>query len=204
MAPVWGMFNVHNLLAVVGTLLAAGAPIGIAAAAVSALTPVPGRMNALGGERAPLVVIDYAHTPDALEKALQALRPVATQRGGRLVLVFGCGGDRDAGKRPLMGELAARNADTVILTSDNPRSEDPQAILDQIAVAAPGARVVADRANAIALAISVAAQADLVLVAGKGHETYQEVAGRRLPFSDHDVALKALENRSSVLSGDRP
>jgi UDP-N-acetylmuramoyl-L-alanyl-D-glutamate--2,6-diaminopimelate ligase len=120
------------------------------------------------------------------------------------VLVFGCGGDRDAGKRPLMGELAARNADTVILTSDNPRSEDPQAILDQIAVAAPGARVVADRANAIALAISVAAQADLVLVAGKGHETYQEVAGRRLPFSDHDVALKALENRSSVLSGDRP
>ena len=202
-APVWGMFNVYNLLAVVGTLLAAGAPIGIATSSVGAIQPVPGRMNALGGVDAPLVMIDYAHTPDALHKALEALRPVARQRGGRLAVVFGCGGDRDPGKRPVMGEIAARDADTVTLTSDNPRGEDPQAILDQIASAAPGARVVADRATAITQAIASAASADVVLLAGKGHETYQEVAGRRLPFSDHVVALKALENRSFAMPGDR-
>jgi UDP-N-acetylmuramyl-tripeptide synthetase len=202
-APVWGMFNVYNLLAVVGTLLAAGAPLGIAASALGTIKPVPGRMNALGGVGAPLVMIDYAHTPDALHQALEALRPVARQRGGRLAVVFGCGGDRDPGKRPVMGEVAVRDADMVMLTSDNPRGEDPQAILDQIASAVPGARVIADRAAAIAEAIASAATADVVLLAGKGHEAYQEVAGRRLPFSDHVVAVKALENRSSELPGDR-
>lgn len=202
-APVWGMFNVYNLLAVVGTLLAAGAPLGIAANAAGTIKPVPGRMNALGGVGAPLVMIDYAHTPDALHQALEALRPVARQRGGRLAVVFGCGGERDPGKRPVMGAVAARDADTVMLTSDNPRGEDPQAILYQIASAAPGARVIADRAAAIAEAIACAAPADVVLLAGKGHEDYQEVAGRRLPFSDHVVALKALENRSSEMPGGR-
>ena len=203
-APVWGMFNVHNLLAVIGSLLASGAPIGLAAGAVAALTPVAGRMNALGGTGAPLVVVDYAHTPDALDQALAALRPVARQRGGALAVVFGCGGDRDPGKRPLMGEVAARAADRVILTSDNPRGEAPLAILDQIAAGAPGARVIVDRAAAIDSAIADAADADVVLVAGKGHETTQEIGAARLPFSDHDVALKSLHNRTSIRTGGRP
>jgi len=202
-APVWGMFNIYNLLAVVGTLLAAGAPPGTAAAAAGGIAPVPGRMNALGGTAGPLVVIDYAHTPDALEKVMQALRPVAQQRGGRLVVVFGCGGDRDPGKRPAMGEAATRGADVIYLTSDNPRGEDAQIIIAQIARAAPGARVVVDRAAAIDAAVDAAAAADVVLLAGKGHEAYQEIAGRRLPFSDHDVASRALENRRSAMPGDR-
>jgi UDP-N-acetylmuramoyl-L-alanyl-D-glutamate--2,6-diaminopimelate ligase len=202
-APVWGMFNVYNLLAVIGTLLAAGAPLATATAAVGAIAPVPGRMNALGGADAPLVMIDYAHTPDALQKALEALRPVAQQRSGGLVVVFGCGGDRDPGKRPIMGAVATGGADAVFLTSDNPRGEDARAIIDQIATAAPGARVVVDRAAAIAEAVASADAADVVLVAGKGHETYQEIAGRRLPFSDHDVASKALDNRRSAMPGGR-
>lgn len=202
-APVWGMFNVYNLLAVIGTLLAAGAPLGMATAAAGAIPAVPGRMNALGGGAEPLVMIDYAHTPDALQKVLEALRPVAQQRGGRLVAVFGCGGDRDPGKRPVMGEVAVRAADVVYLTSDNPRGEDARAIIDQIAAAAPGAHIVVDRAAAIGAAVAAAGTADVVLVAGKGHETYQEVAGRRLPFSDHDVASRALDNRRSAMPGGR-
>jgi hypothetical protein len=128
-------------------------------------------------------VIDYAHTPDALDKALSALRDTAAARGGRLVCVFGCGGNRDPGKRPLMGEVAARGADAVILTSDNPRDEDPQAILADIAAARRGRASIADRAEAIRAALAEADARDVVLIAGKGHETYQEIAGRRLPFS---------------------
>ena len=195
-APVWGEFNVSNLLAVLGALIAAGIDFHQAAAALGQLQALPGRMNAIARENAPLVVIDYAHTPDALEQALNALRPIASARGGRLSVVFGCGGDRDAGKRPQMGAVANRLADTVVLTSDNPRGEDPLAILAQIAPGAPAATVEPDRARAITNAVQGAAPGDVVLVAGKGHEQYQEIGGRKLPFSDHEVATIALENRA--------
>ena len=164
-------------------------------------------MQALGGDGQPLAVIDYAHTPDALEQALLALRETAVVRGRRLVCVFGCGGNRDPGKRPLMGEVAARLADTVILTSDNPRDEDPQAILADIARGAagvpgvpsvsgvPSVRIIADRAQAIHAALVEADARDVVLIAGKGHETYQEIAGHRLPFSDVECVAAALALR---------
>jgi UDP-N-acetylmuramyl tripeptide synthase len=146
---------------------------------------------------APLTVVDYAHSPDALEKVLQALRPVAQARGGRLAIVFGAGGDRDRSKRALMGEAASRFADRLVLTSDNPRSEDPLVILREIeaGVTVPHA-VEPDRALAIALAIGEAAEADVVLIAGKGHEPYQEIAGHREPFSDAEVARAALARRA--------
>ncbi|MBK9594344.1 MAG: UDP-N-acetylmuramoyl-L-alanyl-D-glutamate--2,6-diaminopimelate ligase [Rhodocyclales bacterium] len=199
-APLVGEFNVSNLLAVLGTLLASGVPLDQAAAVLCRLTSAPGRMQPLGGEGQPLAVIDYAHTPDALDKALAALRDTARARGGRLVCVFGCGGNRDPGKRPLMGGVAARRADSVILTSDNPRDEDPQAILADIARGAPGARVLGDRAEAIRAALAEADARDVVLVAGKGHETYQEIGGRRQPFSDADCAAAALAARAGASS----
>lgn len=194
-APLLGEFNVANLLAVLATLLAADVPLAQAAAVLAQLTPPPGRMQILGGEQAPLVVVDYAHTPDALEKALTALRETARVRGGRLVCVFGCGGERDAGKRPLMGDVAARLADVVVLTSDNPRGEDALAIIAAIAQGAATARTVVDRAMAIADAVSLADVRDIVLIAGKGHEKYQEIAGRRLPFSDVTQVEAALASR---------
>jgi UDP-N-acetylmuramoyl-L-alanyl-D-glutamate--2,6-diaminopimelate ligase len=150
-------------------------------------------MQRLGGGDRPLVVVDYAHTPDALEKCLAALRDVARVQGGRLACVFGCGGDRDRGKRPLMGGAASRYADSVWLTSDNPRSEPPAAIIAEIR---PGVRVPCevrvDRREAIAAAIAAARAADVVLLAGKGHEPYQEVAGVRRPFADAEEARAAL------------
>jgi UDP-N-acetylmuramoyl-L-alanyl-D-glutamate--2,6-diaminopimelate ligase len=148
----------------------------------------------MGGGHLPLVIIDYAHTPDALEKALAAVRPVVAA-GHRLLCVFGCGGERDAGKRPLMGEAASRLADRVVVTSDNPRGEDPQAIIAQImaAVAPERAEAIADRQVAIFSAIHQAKAGDAVLVAGKGHETYQEIAGIRHPFRDAEAAGAALE-----------
>ena len=148
------------------------------------------------GDR-PLVVVDYAHTPDALEKVLGALKPVAQERGGRLVAVFGAGGDRDAAKRPAMGRAASKLADRVVLTSDNPRSEDPQAILDAIRAGVTGeCQVEIDRAKAIQAAIGAAGEADVILLAGKGHEATQEIAGRKLPFSDATVASAALARRA--------
>ncbi len=194
-APLVGAFNVSNLLAVLGTLLASGVGLEEAAAALSRLAPVPGRLERLGGGEAPLVVVDYAHTPDALEKALAAVRPIVAP-GGRLACVFGCGGERDAGKRPLMGAAAARLADQVIVTSDNPRGEDPQAIIDQVrAGAGAAAEAIAERQVAIFAAVHQARPGDVVLVAGKGHETYQEIAGVRHPFRDAEVALAALSSR---------
>jgi UDP-N-acetylmuramoyl-L-alanyl-D-glutamate--2,6-diaminopimelate ligase len=188
-----GRFNVSNALAVLGCLVAQGVAFERAVGLLGALPPVPGRMQRLGGGGKPLVVVDYAHSPDALEKVLQALRPVADARGGSLVAVFGAGGDRDSAKRPLMGEVASRHADRLLLTSDNPRGEDPQAILAAIraGVSAPN-ELEPDRAAAIARAIATASAADVVLLAGKGHETYQEIAGRRLPFSDLAAAEAAL------------
>jgi UDP-N-acetylmuramoyl-L-alanyl-D-glutamate--2,6-diaminopimelate ligase len=149
-------------------------------------------MQTLGGNAHPLVVVDYAHTPDALEKVLATLREIAG--GGRLICVFGCGGNRDKGKRPLMGQAAAAGADEVWITSDNPRNEDPRHIIDDIlAGAGSKPRVEPDRARAIFEAIGGAHHGDVVVIAGKGHEEYQEVAGARLPFSDVAVARKALE-----------
>jgi UDP-N-acetylmuramoyl-L-alanyl-D-glutamate--2,6-diaminopimelate ligase len=191
-ARVLGAFNVSNLLAVLGALIAAGVPLEAAIAAVSALEPVPGRLERIGGGAQPLVVVDYAHTPDALEKALVALRPVVAA-GSRLSCVFGCGGDRDPGKRPLMGAVAARLADHVIVTSDNPRGEDPHAIIGQVLAGIRGpAEAIEDRQVAIFSAVHQARPGDVVLLAGKGHETYQEIAGVRHPFSDRDVAEAAL------------
>ena len=192
-AGVLGAFNVSNLLAVIGALLAQGFTFEQATTAVRGLQPVPGRLERLGGQGMPLVVVDYAHTPDALDKALAALRP-AVAAGHRLVCVFGCGGDRDAGKRPLMGEVAARRADHVVVTSDNPRGEDPHSIIEQVLDGIPAARAEAieDRQVAIFSAIHHARPGDVVLLAGKGHETYQEIAGVRHPFDDREVAAAAL------------
>lgn len=193
-----GRFNVANALGVLGCLVAAGVPFREAVALLHSLPTVPGRMQRLGGLRAPLVVIDYAHTPDALEKVLQALRPVAQGRGGRLVAVFGAGGNRDAAKRPVMGTVAARLADRVLLTSDNPRHEPPLAIIAAIQAGAGGAgEVEPDRAAAIERAIAAAAAEDVVLVAGKGHEAHQDIGGERVPFSDAALARSALSRWSS-------
>jgi UDP-N-acetylmuramoyl-L-alanyl-D-glutamate--2,6-diaminopimelate ligase len=149
-----------------------------------------------------MVAVDYAHTPDALAQALQALKPLAAVRGGQLWCVFGCGGDRDASKRPLMGAVAGVNADRVVVTSDNPRSEVPQAIINQILLGLNGVKGVtaeADRAAAIKSTLQKAATNDVVLVAGKGHEDYQEVAGKRLPFSDVAVVRSLLGLSDSPL-----
>lgn len=195
-----GEYNVHNLLAVLGGLRALGVALADAAAVVPALTPVPGRMQRVPGEDVE-VVVDYAHTPDALEKVLQALRPLAAARGGRLWCVFGCGGNRDATKRPLMGAIAARLADRVVATSDNPRDEAPCFILSQILAGVTGhdeVDVIEDRHEAIAYAVANAAPGDVVLLAGKGHEDYQEIKGVRRPFSDETEARAALARRTEV------
>ena len=190
-APLLGRFNAANLLAALTTLLVSGVKLEDACQALAHITPPPGRMQTLGGNVHPLVVVDYAHTPDALEKVLATLREIVG--GGRLICVFGCGGNRDKGKRPLMGQTAAEGADEVWVTSDNPRNEDPRHIIDDILAGMGGKpRVEPDRARAIFEAIGGAHQGDVVLIAGKGHEDYQEVAGERLPFSDVTVALKAL------------
>ena len=192
-----GRFNAANLLAVMATLRAYGIGLKEAVRACADLQPPPGRMQTLGGEGKPLIVVDYAHTPDALEKVLLTLREVATARGGRLLCVFGCGGDRDAGKRPLMGAVAEKYADATMVTSDNPRNEDPSAIIAAIVAGMQATPYVApDRADAIRTAVTVAYPADVVLLAGKGHEDYQEIKGQKLPFSDLDEAAKALELRA--------
>jgi UDP-N-acetylmuramyl-tripeptide synthetase len=194
---VLGNYNVSNLLGVIATLRTLGVPLIDAVLACHTLQPVPGRMAFQGGEGLPLAVVDYAHTPDALAQVLQALQPLAAQRGGKVWCVFGCGGDRDAIKRPLMGEAASRYADVVLVTSDNPRSEDPQQIAQQIQAGAATARIELDRARAIAEALTQAEAADVVLIAGKGHEDYQEVAGVRTPFSDEREVQQALRLRAA-------
>jgi UDP-N-acetylmuramoyl-L-alanyl-D-glutamate--2,6-diaminopimelate ligase len=194
--PAVGRFNAANGLAVIGALITAGFTLDDSAALIAQLTPPPGRMEIVARPGQPLVVVDYAHTPDALEKALTALRETATARGGRLVCLFGCGGDRDRSKRPLMGGIAERLADAVVVSSDNPRFEAPDAIIaDILAGMTVPAIVEADRAAAIRRTLATADAGDVILLAGKGHETYQEVAGRRLPFSDIDQARDALEAR---------
>ena len=190
-----GRYNISNLLACAAVLYDAGVMPAEIARRLSELTPPLGRMESLGGTAEPLVVVDYAHTPDALEKALLALRPLALARGGRLTVVFGCGGDRDPGKRRDMGSVAQSLADSVCLTNDNPRGEAPEAIVAAIQLGAPQARVELDRRQAIRSEISLAAEQDVILLAGKGHESYQEIAGERRAFSDQAEAAAALEAR---------
>jgi UDP-N-acetylmuramoyl-L-alanyl-D-glutamate--2,6-diaminopimelate ligase len=199
-----GSYNVSNLLGVLGALRAQGVPLQAAVQACGALQPVPGRMECLGEPGEPLVVVDYAHTPDALVQALGALRPLAAQRGGRLWCVFGCGGDRDASKRPLMGAIASQKADQVVVTSDNPRREKPEAIVAHILLGLNQSKAVdvqTDRALAIADAVARADARDVVLVAGKGHESTQDIGGVLHPFSDQDHAAKALRRRKDAATG---
>ena len=196
-----GQYNVDNLLGVVGTLRALGVGLADAVDACGHLSSVPGRMERIGVPGHPLAVIDYAHTPDALDKALAGLRPLAQQRGGALWCVFGCGGDRDALKRPLMAAVAETRADRLVVTSDNPRSEKPGAIISQIllGLASPeAAQVEADRAAAIADTLAQAASQDVVLIAGRGHEAWQEIAGERIAFSDRAHAVDALTRRGAL------
>ena len=198
-----GDYNVANLLAVIGGLRALGVSLADAARVCTGLTPVPGRMDRVpAADTAPQVVVDYAHTPDALEKALLALRPFAAQRGGALWCVFGCGGNRDQGKRPLMGALAQRLADRVVATSDNPRDEAPAFILLQIvaglSVSQERFRVIEDRRAAIVHALRHADARDVILIAGKGHEDYQEIRGVKHHFSDLEEAAAALAARAGA------
>ena len=188
-----GRFNADNLCLALAVLLAWDMPLSGAVSALQQIDPVPGRMMVFLAQQQPRVVVDYAHTPDALEQVLTALRPHVA---GRLVCVFGCGGDRDRGKRPQMGEVARRLSDLVVLTDDNPRSEDPRQIIVDI-VSGMGGRqgvhIEHDRAKAIQASIAAAGPDDLILVAGKGHEDYQEVGGKRRPFSDIEQVQQVLQ-----------
>jgi UDP-N-acetylmuramoyl-L-alanyl-D-glutamate--2,6-diaminopimelate ligase len=198
-----GGFNASNLLGVLATLLASGIGLEEAVGALQEVEPVAGRMQRMGGGDRPLIVVDYAHTPDAMEKVLTTLRQILQAglpadagthlRKPRLICVFGCGGERDRGKRPLMGEVATRLSDKVIITSDNPRRENPDVIIGEIASGAVACfDVEKDRAAAIERAVHCARSGDIVLIAGKGHEAYQEVFGQRFPFDDGAIARRAL------------
>lgn len=190
--PLAGDFQTSNALVAAGLVIATGGDAERVFAALEKLAGAPGRLELIGRKGEAPVFVDYAHKPDALDKALAALRPFAP---GRLIVVFGCGGDRDRGKRPLMGEIAARRADVVIVTDDNPRSEAPEAIRAEIlAGMAPGAPLnIGDRAEAIAAGVAMLQTGDALLIAGKGHETGQIVGDRVLPFSDHEAARAALK-----------
>jgi UDP-N-acetylmuramoyl-L-alanyl-D-glutamate--2,6-diaminopimelate ligase len=187
--PLLGAYQSANALLAAGLAIATGEPAERVLPVLSKLKGVKGRLEIMGLARGGLVVIDYAHKPDALAAALQALRPFAP---GRLVCVFGCGGDRDKGKRPIMGRIAASLADSVIVTDDNPRSEDPKAIRAEILAGAPGAREIGDRAEAIRAGARLLGTGDLLLVAGKGHETGQIIGSTVIPFSDHDAVRGVL------------
>lgn len=197
--PVVGDYNVSNLLGVIAALRSLDIDFHTACQAVSRCTAVPGRMECVTLPDAPMVAVDYAHTPDALDKVLAALRPMAQARGGQLWCVFGCGGDRDTSKRPLMAQAAERGADKLLVTSDNPRSEAADSIIAQIVagLAAPArAQVQSDRALAIADAVQQASAQDVIVIAGKGHEDYQDIAGTKHAFSDIAHARIALQHRA--------
>jgi UDP-N-acetylmuramoyl-L-alanyl-D-glutamate--2,6-diaminopimelate ligase len=188
--PLPGAFQVENALVAAGLAIATGTAPSAAFASLPKLKGARGRLDLAGEKDGAPIFVDYAHKPDALAKALEALRPYAS---GRLVVVFGCGGDRDAGKRPMMGAIAAEMADRVIVTDDNPRSEDPAAIRAAILKAAPGAIEIGDRGEAIRSAIAELRHGDVLLIAGKGHESGQIIGKQTLPFSDHDAVAAALE-----------
>jgi UDP-N-acetylmuramoyl-L-alanyl-D-glutamate--2,6-diaminopimelate ligase len=197
-----GRPNAENLLAAAAAGLALGFSPAEIEAGLGAVTSVPGRLEAVPNELGFTVLVDYAHKPAAMEGVLRTVRPIAAARGGRVIAVFGCGGDRDKGKRPEMGRIAAMLADEVVVTSDNPRSENPESILRDIRAgveaAGKSARYVADRREALAQAFALARAGDVVLVAGKGHETCQIVGGRELPFDDRSVAKELLAKRAGT------
>lgn len=184
-----GAFNLENVLAVLAVLLASGIDFAEAVARLSHLKPIPGRMERFGNPKQPTVLVDYAHTPDALEKVLKSVKSA-----GQVWLVFGCGGNRDQGKRPQMGQIAETWADRVIITDDNPRDEVPQEIINQILAGCSSnkCQIINDRALAIATAIKQAQAQDWIVIAGKGHENYQEIHGIKWPFSDQDLVKQAL------------
>jgi len=187
--PLIGDYQIENALVAAGLAMAAGVESDAAISGISNLKGVPGRLEIVGETNGGLVVVDYAHKPEALEAALSGVRPFVT---GKLVCVFGCGGDRDRGKRPLMGRIAAEKADLAVVTDDNPRTENAAAIRAEILVGGPDAREIGDRRAAIEWAVAQAGTGDVVLIAGKGHETGQIVGDTVLPFSDHDVAREAI------------
>lgn len=200
--PVYGRYNIDNALIVAGCMLAMGLDAAVIRSRLAEFRLPAGRLQMLGGQAGPWACVDYAHSPDALARVLEALRPIAQARGGRLICIFGCGGDRDAAKRPAMGEIAARLADQVVLTSDNPRRESPETILDAIAAGVPDAlrqkvERQSDRALAIAQTIVRADGRDLVLIAGKGHEQTQTIGEQSIPFGDADHARRALQLRGA-------
>jgi UDP-N-acetylmuramoyl-L-alanyl-D-glutamate--2,6-diaminopimelate ligase len=193
-SPLLGLPNLYNWLGAIGAALVVGIPTAAIEAGIRNLQSVRGRFERVG-EATPTVIVDYAHKPDALEKLLHAVREIA--EGRRLKIVFGCGGDRDRGKRPQMGEIAARLADEVIVTSDNPRGEEPQAIIDEIAkgITSGHSVLIADRREAIARTIAEAGEGDVIVIAGKGHETYQVIGDRVVHFDDREEAEIALKKR---------
>jgi UDP-N-acetylmuramoyl-L-alanyl-D-glutamate--2,6-diaminopimelate ligase len=193
--PLAGAFQASNALIAAGLAIGAGVDVDTALASLEDLVGAPGRLD-LAGRKAngAMIFVDYAHKPDALKSALQALRPMTA---GKLIVVFGAGGDRDAGTRPLMGEAAAAWADVVIVTDDNPRSEDPAAIRKAILAGAPAAIEIGDRGEAIARAIAMLEPGDVLCIAGKGHETGQIVSGRTIPFSDHAVVKQVLAREAA-------
>jgi UDP-N-acetylmuramoyl-L-alanyl-D-glutamate--2,6-diaminopimelate ligase len=192
--PLVGAFQVENALVAAGFGIVTGGDPAAVFAALERLAGAKGRLDLVGDKAGAPIFVDYAHKPDALAKALEALRPYVRRR---LTVVLGCGGDRDRGKRPLMGAIAAEKADRVIVTDDNPRSEDPAAIRAAILKAAPGALEIGDRGEAIRRAVGELNPGDVLLVAGKGHESGQIVGDRVLPFSDHAAVLAALEGKAA-------
>jgi UDP-N-acetylmuramoyl-L-alanyl-D-glutamate--2,6-diaminopimelate ligase len=192
--PLVGEFQIENALIAAGLALATGGDADRVFASLEKLEGAPGRLELVGERNGAPVFVDYAHKPDALAKALEALRPYTRRK---LVVVFGAGGDRDAGKRPLMGAIAAENADIVIVTDDNPRSENPGSIRSAIMAAAKGAKDIGDRAEAIRIAVAGLQQGDALLIAGKGHETGQIIGDKVLPFSDHEAAAAALAEHAA-------
>jgi len=190
-----GRFNAANLLGALAVLLVSGIGLSDAVCSLGDVQAVAGRMQRIGAAHQPIVVVDYAHTPDALEKVLLALREASKPEGSRLICVFGCGGDRDRGKRAMMGKVAERFSDWCVITSDNPRSEDPQEIISEIVGGMSGKNheIIVERAAAIRHAINRAQQIDTVLIAGKGHEDYQEIKGVKHPFSDVTISQRVLQ-----------
>jgi UDP-N-acetylmuramoyl-L-alanyl-D-glutamate--2,6-diaminopimelate ligase len=199
--PLLGSFQVDNALLAAGLAIGCGVAPDRAFAALERLEGAKGRLEFVGAKDGAPVVVDYAHKPDALEKVLEAARPFATRK---LVVVVGCGGDRDPGKRPIMGRIAVEKADRAIITDDNPRSEDPASIRAQILAAAPGAEEIGDRAEAIRTAVRDLEAGDLLVIAGKGHETGQIVGSKTLPFSDHEVAATAIRDFSASFASKGP
>jgi UDP-N-acetylmuramoyl-L-alanyl-D-glutamate--2,6-diaminopimelate ligase len=191
--PLVGAYQIENALVAAGLAIAAGEHPGESILALANLKGVPGRLEIVGEAKGGLAVVDYAHKPEALLAALAACRPFVS---GKLICVFGCGGDRDKGKRPIMGDIAIKNADVVIVTDDNPRTEKPAVIRSEILANAPGAREIGDRAKAIAAAVAMMGEGDVVLVAGKGHETGQIIGDRVVPFSDHEELRRAMKQVS--------